>query len=145
MVFVYDVMMDRMYRGVSGQEASVNNTPILIDHSDRTLENAVLYGDIFRPNFFKTNHQEIKDRIATHRFLGSAALEICEVAMGYGVSYTFPKISIWDAAAALIILKCTGGTWYFGNELEGLPMDNSKYIILACANETVLKEIQTWL
>lgn len=142
---IYDVIYDQMYVGIKDEGAFVNGAKVKNLNPNKTLDNTILFGDIYRPNFFKEDHKIMKERIATHRFLGSAALEICGVGLGHAGAYVFPKVSIWDIAAAVTFLKCVGGTWYFANEIEGFPLEDNKHLILACANENIQNELLTWL
>lgn len=145
--FVYDVMGDKLYKGVTNGKAYLNGIPFTPspNRNNSSLENNLIFGDIYRKDLFKKPYEEIKNYIAAHRFLGSCAIEICEVAFEKAHAYVFPKISIWDGAAALIILKCTGGTWYFNHEIEGYPLNDHKSVMLACLNDSVLQELLQWL
>ena len=129
--FVYDVMANNLYFAKS------------LEHT--TLNNGLLFGDIHRPNLFTTGYDQVISSIATFRFKGSAALEVVDVAQGLGAAYVFPSINIWDVAAAFIILKAAGGTWYFDNTIEGIPLKNEKSVILACANEAIRDELISYL
>jgi len=145
--FVFDVMGDKLYKGISGDRAYLNGVPFSPNKNRRNepLKNGLLFGDIYRKDLFKKPYDDIKSYIAAHRFLGSCAIEICEVAFEKAHAYVFPKITIWDGAAALIILKCTGGTWYFDNEIEGYPLNDKKSIMIACLNDSVLQELLQWI
>ena len=47
--------------------------------------------------------------IRAHRSSGCASLSICRIARGELDAYASAKLAIWDWAAALILLKETGG------------------------------------
>lgn len=143
--FVYDVMANNLYFAKTGSTAFINGVPFTNSLDTIALNNGLLFGDIHRPNLFTTGYDQVINTIATFRFKGSAALEVIDVAQGLGAAYVFPSINIWDVAAAFIILKAAGGTWYFDNTIEGIPLKNEKSVILACANEAVRDELISYL
>lgn len=144
--FVYDVMAQRLFKGIKGEGAYLNNTPYQINPNRDALriEQGLIFGDLSKEGLFKKPLPEIKNKIATHRFLGSAAIEVCEVAFEMGHAYVFPKITLWDVAAAFIILKEAGGSWYFGDTIEGYPLDKNHYYVIAATNKNVLENILSW-
>ncbi len=142
---VYNVMADEMFVGITGVGSFLNGERLPQLNQDQLLSNSVIFGDVYRPDFFKLSPAELKKEFITHRFYGSGAIEIAEVGAGRAQAYVFPKIKTWDIAAALIILKEAGGTWYFGNEIDHLTIDKNPKVIIAASNQYVRDRLVSFL
>lgn len=142
---VYNVMADEMFVGISGVGSFLNGERLPQLNQDQLLSDSVIFGDVYRPDFFKLSPAELKKEFITHRFYGSGAIEIAEVGAGRAQAYVFPKIKTWDIAAALIILKEAGGTWYFGGEIDHLPIDKNPKVIIAASNQHVRDRLVSFL
>ncbi|QIK70806.1 inositol monophosphatase family protein [Erysipelothrix sp. HDW6C] len=134
---VYDVMADNMYVGIVGDGAYLNGQKLAPLDQQQDLDTSVLTGDVYRPDLFRLTPAEMKPKFITHRFLGSGAIEICEVAAGNFQAYVFSKIKAWDIAAAVVLLECVGGTFYLGGQIDTLAMTNDAHVVIAASNPKV--------
>lgn len=142
---VLDVIKDEMYWGHVDVGAFVNDVKCDLLSTSTTLSNALLTGDVYRPGLFKLSPTEMKPKFLTHRFLGSGALETAHVSSGKFHAYVFPKITIWDVAAAMILLKCVGGTWLFGDEHDTFIFDDVPRVFVGASNLHIKNELVGYL
>lgn len=138
---VYDVMKDEMYWGHVDLGAFVNESKCDLLDPTTLLSDALLTGDVYRPGLFRLSPNEMKPKFLTHRFLGSGALETAHVSSGKFHAYVFPQITIWDVAAAMILLKCVGGTWVFGDTHDGFAFDDTKRLFIGASNQLIKNEL----
>lgn len=138
---IFDVMKNEMFWGHVEHGAYCNETPLDTLDQDTSLEIALLSGDVFRPDLFKYSPQVMKPKFLTHRFLGSGALETAHVAASKFHAYVFPKITIWDVAAGMILLQCVGGTWIFGDQVNGFYFDDQKRLFIGASNQGILESL----
>lgn len=143
--FVYDVMNDELFEAKTDSGAYLNGSQLDRLDQNRCLKESVISGDVYRPNFFTASPEKIKSEIVAHRFLGSGALEICHVAANMSQAYVFNNLKAWDCAAAVIILKETGGTFMMGNQYDGLIFDQKGHLFIGTANRKIMEGIKTWL
>lgn len=142
---VYDVMKDEMYWAHVDIGSYVDDRPTRSLDPNLRLERALLTGDVYRPGLFKLSPEALKPKFITHRFLGSGALETAHVADGKFQAYVFPKITIWDVAAAMIILKCAGGTWIFGEAHDEFVFDDQPRLFIGASNRNIKNELIEYL
>ncbi|AZK43490.1 inositol monophosphatase family protein [Erysipelothrix piscisicarius] len=142
---VYDVMADEMFVGIVGEGAYLNGQKLAMLDQDIQLKDSIISGDVYRPGLFKMTPQELKLLFITHRFLGSGALEVCHIAAGRWQSYVFPKLKVWDFAAAVIVLTCVGGTYHFGDLEDTLYFDNEPRVFIAASNQTIKESLKALL
>ncbi|WP_209125824.1 inositol monophosphatase family protein [Alkalihalobacillus sp. BA299] len=119
---IYDVMNDDLYHAMAGDGAYKNDdrlerlTPVDIDKAIIGLNARWL---LYKK---KANHLtmiELVDKVRGVRSYGSAALEMAYVASGRLDGYVSLKLSPWDFAAALVLLKEVGGCYstFYGESL----------------------------
>jgi myo-inositol-1(or 4)-monophosphatase len=120
---VHDPTADETYTAERGSGAFLNGEPIGVSDTDELIRALLATGflydrdevpqalDIFGQ--FAMSTQSI-------RRLGSAALDLCYVAVGRLDGYYERGIKAWDIAAGVLILREAGGkaTDYLGHELE---------------------------
>lgn len=139
---VYDVMADEMVVGVANEGVTLNNNKVMpiddisleqsiVDISLRTMTN------LKKSN--KANFDELESNILSQRNLGSAALRTIHIGLGRIHIYINDRLSIWDIAAAVIILEELGGTHTFIN--KQLEYNSDSFNFMAANNEKVKKEI----
>lgn len=139
---VYDVMADDMYLGISGQGAFLNGQKL------NTLDAGVDRPNIlFSSGFsifkdFNFTPQELGKNIIAHRNLGSAAIEICQVAVGSLHVYQAKSLNVYDIAAAVIILNEVQGKWRFGEDLNHLEAVHKSAIFYACTNDKIFNYLE---
>ena len=110
---VYDPLRDELFAGESGNGAFLNGTPLTISATDNL-------GSGFLSTGFPYDVRESTDDNVLHfsRFAkrcrairrdGSAALDLCYVAMGRFDGFWEPKLHPWDTAAGSLIVIEAGG------------------------------------
>ncbi len=142
---VYDVIRDEMFLGIRDHGAYLNDIKLENLDPNIDLNNKILLGNIFREDMFAVKPQEILDIIPAFRHLGSGAIDTSRVAIGKASAYVFPKINIWDVAAATIILKELGGTWIYDDHEDVLPLTKGSFKFVAASNKSVLNQIKNWM
>lgn len=109
---VYDPYLDEMFYAAAGSGAFLNGRPIHV--SNGGLENSLVsfgtapYYSELKNKTFETA-EKIFELAADLRRCGSAALDICYVAAGRTDLYFEYALSLWDFAAASLILTEAGG------------------------------------
>ncbi len=127
---VYDPMQRECFSAIAGQCATLNGNPVTVSPR-RSMSEAVVFighgthdgsGEAGVSRFAHISRQVRKIRI-----LGSAALTLCYIAAGRFDAYIEGRISLWDFAAARVILEAAGGV------LEFIPLseDGIKGSIMA--------------
>lgn len=112
--YVLNPFTDTLYSAVKGQGAFKDGKPISV--SDRGFEDSMLstawccYGKDLAQDCFKVS-EAIYPMINDIRRIGTAALELSMIAEGAGELYFEIRLSPWDHAAALTILKEAGGCY----------------------------------
>lgn len=140
---VYDVMADELVVGVVDEGVTLNNEKIpalkdvslkhsIVDLSLRTITN------LKKKNI--ANFDNLEPNILSHRNLGSASLRIIHIGLNRIHVYINDRLSIWDIAAAIIILKELGGTHIF--EDKPLVYNSESFYFMAANNKKVKKEIE---
>lgn len=135
---VYDVMADEMYVGVSGHGASVNGKKLNHLSSHTTLKDAIVNAD---NQAYKTFKVDLDDHIMTQRYLGSAALEIVTIAAGRTNAYISHRLKPWDVAAAVIVLQEAGGTWCYGDVVDGIYYEDTNGYFIGTSNQNVMSSL----
>ena len=131
---VYNPFTDEMFYAEKGCGAFLNGNPIKV--SDRDFRHSVIFTafSLYRKEFAKPCINILEDvyfRCDDFRRLGSAAIELSCLGAGRGELYFEMRISPWDVAAALAILKEAGGC-YASPHFESI--DFTKPFSIAAAN-----------
>lgn len=130
---VYNPYRDECFSAIKGQGAYLNGERIHV--SDRPFERGMLCSamSLYDRRFAKQCFNII-ERIYSEsddlRRLGTAALELCYLACGRVDLYFEARLSIWDYAAAMLIIREAGGYIEMMFEDE-LPFDRPAGIIAA--------------
>lgn len=127
---VYDPMQQECFEAVAGEQPLLNGKPISVSARSEMREAVVFIGhgthdgsgDAGIRRFAHLSRQVRKIRI-----LGSAALTLCYIAAGRFDAYVEGRISLWDFAAARVILEAAGGKL----EFEPHSADGIKGAIMA--------------
>ncbi len=110
---IYDPVRDELFSASRGRGAKLNNTRLRVSKCER-LENALIgtgfpvkfaddypfYLNLFNSVFLKT---------ATIRRAGAASLDLAYVAAGRFDGFFEMKLSVWDFAAGVLLIKEAGG------------------------------------
>ncbi|SKC47845.1 inositol monophosphatase family protein [Maledivibacter halophilus] len=142
---VYDVIKDDMYVGISNKGAFLNNIPLEILDPNIVLKEAIVDVSLnsiskFRENFEADLVRLTKD-IRGHRACGTASLAICRIALGEIHAYLSAKLSLWDYAAASIILGELGGESSFIFEKASHKFHRNKVTFIAACNKEISSQI----
>jgi myo-inositol-1(or 4)-monophosphatase len=113
---VFDVMADELYLGLSGSGSSVNGRPFAgrsTAEQPKPLNHCVV--EVSYPSVVRLREQFNADvsvfasDFRAQRALGCAAIGICRIARGTLDIYISTSLSVWDYAAAFVVLKEAGG------------------------------------
>lgn len=140
---VCNVVNDEMIVGVRNEGLSVNGikpSPLttvnlrqsIIDVSLRTM---VTLNEKGIANLFK-----MSSSILSHRNIGSAAIRICDVALGRAHMYISDTLCIWDFAAGIIILREAGG--YDNYMEEELKFTSDRVDLMVANNKGIVTELK---
>lgn len=122
--FIYDVMADVLYRAKRSEGAYKNDEKLQTLDKNLKFEDSLLAMNHYflLENRFvdeKVMHQLIR-KVRGSRTYGSAALEFAYVAEGTINGYLAMRLSPWDIAAGVVIVKEVGG---LSTTLDGKPLD----------------------
>lgn len=111
---VYDPNRDELFMAQAGSGAYLNGQPIAVSLTDE-LDRALLvtgfaYDIRDSPNNNLNHFCRFAVKVQGLRRTGSAALDLCYVAAGRFDGFWEVKLSPWDMAAGVVILREAGGT-----------------------------------
>jgi myo-inositol-1(or 4)-monophosphatase len=137
---VYNPYSDEMYYAEKGKGAYLNGKRLYV--KDRSLNKGILcyssspYNKELRETVFELV-KELSYHVMDIRGLGSAALAMCYVAANRNLMYLALSLSVWDYAAATVIVKEAGGEVLnvFGEKLE-----LNRTTSLVATTKTAMKE-----
>lgn len=113
---VYDPMQDECFTALAGGVPMCNSRPIRVSSRERMAEAVVFIGHGRHDGSGEAGIRRfahISAQVRKIRILGSAALAICYIAAGRMDAYVEGRISLWDFAAARVILEAAGGVLEF--------------------------------
>ena len=144
---VFNPFTDEMFSAVKGQGAFLNQQPIAVATETELGRAIIATGFPYDKSAIEPMIRRIHV-VLTHcadiRRLGSAALDICFLAMGRLDGY-YESLSLWDFAAAQLIAKEAGAQYgHFSSIPEGVdPQFYDQNIIIA--NPTLYPKLQALL
>ena len=110
---VYDPIRDELFTAQIGHGAYLNRVPISVsttDHLDRALLVTGFSYDIRETRNNNLNHfVRFALKVQGLRRTGTAALDLCYVAVGRFDGFWEVKLNPWDMAAGVVILREAGG------------------------------------
>lgn len=124
--------MKWLFKASLGRGATCNDSPLRVNHHARLRNGLVATGFPYNREGQSTHLGEAVRLLLDHagdvRRLGSAALDLCQVANGSFAAFCEIGLNAWDVAAGSLIVTEAGGTV---SDLEGAPHDifNSAGII----------------
>jgi len=136
---VYCPSLDWMFTAIKGKGAFLNNKRINVS-GEKDLSKALIYTELgthrdpVKTRIVLENLATVVPKVHGMRAWGSAALNMCSVAAGYGDSYFEVGIHCWDMAAGQIIITEAGGTVV---DTEGGTLDLMNRRVL-CASSVEL-------
>lgn len=111
---VYDPMRDEMFVAVRGQGASLNDRPLQVSTASSLEESLLVTGfpyDLGRnPDDNLDLFAHLVHRSLAVRRFGAAALDLAYVAAGRFDAYWELRLSPWDLAAGIVLVREAGGT-----------------------------------
>jgi myo-inositol-1(or 4)-monophosphatase len=124
---VYNPILDQLYTAEVGKGAFLNSEKIAVNDDHELMTSLMATGFPYTGasnrddlDFVIKNMENILPKCQDIRRLGSAAIDICMVAVGnYGGFYEI-NLKPWDVSAAIIILAEAGGKV---TNIEGEPFD----------------------
>lgn len=137
---VYNPFRDELFCARRGCGSYLNGFPLRV--RNRPLNEGVVNIDIapYNPELRKPAFA-VSEALSYHsmdiRDIGSAALGICYVACNRCVAYISHLLSIWDYAAAALILTEAGGVF---TDLQGRPLALKAKTSLLASTETGLQQ-----
>ncbi len=109
---VYAPMLDACYTARRGRRAACNGRPLAVSAAAR-LRDAVILTGLDKRNALLDRElalfRDLSRRARKLRILGSAALDLCQVAAGRADAFFESGIYLWDVAAAAVIVEQAGG------------------------------------
>jgi myo-inositol-1(or 4)-monophosphatase len=120
---VHDPMANETYTAERGSGATLNGEPIGVSDTDEPIRALLATGFPYDRNEVPVALEifgQFALRTQSMRRLGSAALDLCYVAVGRLDGYYERGVKAWDIAAGVLILREAGGkvTDYSGHELD---------------------------
>lgn len=113
---VYDPMQDECFTALAGGAVCCNGRPIRVSSRDAMAQAVVFIGHGRHDGSGEAGIRRfahVSAQVRKIRILGSAALAICYIAAGRMDAYVEGRISLWDFAAAQVILEAAGGVLEF--------------------------------
>ena len=111
---VYDPMRDEMFRAVRGRGADLNNLPLHVSAVTSLEESLLVTGFPYdlrqNPDNNLTLFTHLAQRALAVRRFGAAALDLAYVAAGRFDAYWELRLSPWDLAAGVVLVREAGGT-----------------------------------
>lgn len=126
---IYNPILNEMYWGIKGKGAFFNDKqlPLVKNVKLKNIEKSLIlteYGYFLGQDQINIKMKNVKNllSIPVHavRALGSTALDIMQLARGGGDFFFHIGMHIWDLAAAMVILKETGGVMVGYKRPEGV-------------------------
>ncbi len=110
---VYDPFRDQLFQAQRGQYAYLNDHRIQVSAIKRLID-AIVGLDWAHKQEVRCQTARLAAKVApqvgTLRSIGSAALGLCSVAVGWTDAYFNLSLKPWDVAAASVIIREAGGT-----------------------------------
>jgi myo-inositol-1(or 4)-monophosphatase len=113
---VYDPMQRECFSAIAGRCATLNGNPVSVSPRRSMSEDVVFIGHGTHDGSGEagvSRFAHISRQVRKIRILGSAALTLCYIAAGRFDAYIEGRISLWDFAAARVILEAAGGVLEF--------------------------------
>jgi len=140
---VYNPILEQMFYAKKGQGAFLNDKQIKVS-GQTDLSRALVMQELWwRPEedkmkVYLDNFLTIGKLVQGPRSLGSAALNMCHVAMGGADAYFEMGMHCWDVAAGALIVTEAGGVV---GDLSGGPLDIMNRRVICASSEALSKLI----
>ncbi len=139
---VYDPYKMETFSAIRGKGAFCNNVAISVAREpiDKSLVIVGLSSEHQSDKAFFEELERLSSKSIGVRITGSAALDICYVASGRAALFIQSCLSLWDYAAASLILSEAGGKM---SDLDGnpLPYDLAETSFIAKSKDDIIKKM----
>jgi len=129
----YVPAMNEMFRAETGAGAFLNDRQIRVSTRDKLEDSVLAVGIPFaaKPEHgrFRREMENLTHRVAGIRRLGAGAVDLAYVAAGRFDGYWEQKVSAWDMAAGVILVREAGGVI---SDTLGQPLDLYNGTVLGC-------------
>ena len=103
--YIYDVTQKRLYHAVKGQGVYCNEEPVEKPENKSLTEGLLATNSQLMTKDQFSEYRKLADQSMGVRMLGSAGLEVIELAKGNVIGYIASKLSPWDIAPGKVILE----------------------------------------
>ncbi len=140
---VYDPFRNELFSAQKGGGTFLNNRPVHVDESRRTLKEALLVtgypaNKAYSIRLQRINYHRVIDGCANLRALGSAALELAYIACGRLTGFWENPLMPWDVAAGALLVKEAGGRV---TDIDGKPLGLENYLSITASNGLIHDEL----
>jgi len=144
---VYNVMLDQMYTARKGQGAFCNDAKLEVSHQEDLSQALLMFElgsgrDEHRVDSLRANLSALIPVCHGLRAMGSAALNMCQVATGGADAYFEFGIHCWDMAAGELIVREAGGVVL---DTEAGPFNLMSRRVLCAASQKLAESISKLL
>ncbi|MFB4163609.1 inositol monophosphatase family protein [Alteribacillus sp. JSM 102045] len=133
--------LNETYEAVKGEGAFLNDRPIKVSETSMLNKAVIGTGFPYDKGTDKDNNlshvQELVPRVGGIRRLGSAALDLAQVACGRMDGYWELKLKVWDVEAGLLVLEEAGGKTIVSEEDKGLYVMGANPYLFNTLNELI--------
>ncbi|XP_066957647.1 inositol monophosphatase 1 isoform X2 [Macrobrachium rosenbergii] len=138
---VYNPVLEQMFTAIKGEGAFLNGEKLSVSGETELAKSLVFAEmgssqDAEKMDTVITNLTTLLPKVHGLRGIGSAALDMCYVAAGWGEAYYHFGLCCWDMAAGYLIVREAGGVVY---DSAGGPFDLMRRRVL-CASTQQLAE-----
>lgn len=145
---VYNPSTNELFSAAFGQGATLNGQPIHVS-SAKGLEESLVITEFTGSNGAEETIELVKrlmQKCHSVRMLGSAAIDLCYVAIGRVDAYVMRRLKCWDICAGIVIVREAGGVCMDYSRLSAAgTMDIFKGEIIATASRDVALQIHDLL
>lgn len=139
---VYDPFREEVYHAQKGRGSFLNGFPIHVSEAETLSETMIAAGtspydrELAEENFKRI--RRVFDSAQDIRRTGTAAMDLVYVACGRTGGFFEPRLSPWDFAAGMLLVKEAGGQV---TDFAGKPLDFSKRGSVVASNGKIHEEL----
>ena len=135
---IYIPVTDECFSATAGGPTLLNGEPIQVSDIP-TLEKATYFGGLTKDIDPRAVNliSDLSPRVNKIRIIGSAAIDICNIACGRSDAYFEPGIYLWDVAAAGLIAERAGAA------VTQWPRDEPHGLRYLCTTPAIHNELKT--
>lgn len=140
---VYDPFREDVYHAQKGKGSFLNGSPIHVSEAETLSETMIAVGtspydrELAEENFKRI--RRVFDSAQDIRRTGTAAMDLVYVACGRTGGFFEPRLSPWDFAAGMLLVKEAGGQV---TDFAGKPLDFSKRGSVVASNGRIHEELR---